>query len=261
MTNGSEDHSTAIYDLVAEGEVLYPGFFTRQYMNFGYWDSATTSRTIASENLLRRLVEPLHSRKGRVLDVACGLGFTTRFLAQFWEPRHICGINLGQKQIEACRVNAPGFKFLRMDAARMGIASESQDIVLCVEAAFHFRTREDFFAEAHRVLRVGGALALSDVLRKTIHRNSVVGWHKENCVSTVSDYQALLIAAGFEIASTEDITERGIAAYLHYMNAYVNDDWRQRRCDRSAFKHANAVLEKLRSADLLNVICVAVKST
>ena len=41
----------------------------------------------------------------------------------------------------------PGRHFLQMDAARMAFDEASFDVVLCVEAAFHFDTRRDFLRE------------------------------------------------------------------------------------------------------------------
>ena len=50
------------------------------YYNFGYWDMGAKSQREASEALVDWLVACIGKREGRILDVACGLGATTRRL-------------------------------------------------------------------------------------------------------------------------------------------------------------------------------------
>jgi hypothetical protein len=57
-----------------EGDVLYPGFMTRKFVNFGHWTKIANTRTRASEELVHRLVRRVSSAPRMVLDVACGLG-------------------------------------------------------------------------------------------------------------------------------------------------------------------------------------------
>jgi microcystin synthetase protein McyJ len=49
------------------------------------------------------------------------------------------------------------------EAERLRFPDSSFDVVMAMESAFHFRTRESFFREAHRVLRANGRLVLTDL--------------------------------------------------------------------------------------------------
>ena len=37
----------------------------------------------------------------------CGLGGTTRYLLKYYKPANVTGINIGEKQLQICRKNAP----------------------------------------------------------------------------------------------------------------------------------------------------------
>lgn len=133
------------------------------YCNMGYW-SGTTAVGKHNDHLVDRLLNFLPKTEGNVLDVACGQGGTTKRLTAFFAPSNITAINLFEDQLRAAREIAPGCKFLQMDAAKLTFDDESFDVIICVEAAFHFETREDFFKESWRVLRPGGFLVLADIL-------------------------------------------------------------------------------------------------
>ena len=109
-----------------------------------------------------------------------------------------------------------------MDAATLGFRDRSFDASICVEAAFHFRTRADFIREAHRVLKSGGHLVLSDILvtRWAARLNAHIG--AVNYVKDLQDYRRLYVQAGFRDVEIVDVTNE-------CWTGFYNHFWRWRR--------------------------------
>ena len=126
------------------------------FFNFGYWDESSSDQKSASENLTERLLSFIPEKSGKILDVACGNGGTAAYLLRYYPPSKVTGINISEKQLETARKMAPGCTFLRMDAAQLEFECDFFDNIICLEAVFHFSTREDFLSEAYRVLKPGG---------------------------------------------------------------------------------------------------------
>jgi ubiquinone/menaquinone biosynthesis C-methylase UbiE len=189
------------------------------FYNFGYWDSGAKSQREASEALVDELVGRISNRNGRILDVACGPGASTGRLLRYYAPDQITGINISENQLAAARERVPGCSFLLMDAAQLGFAEDQFDAVMCVEAAFHFNTRERFLREVLRVLKPGGTLVLTDMLfREFLKPIGDFGQvPPANFVQDIVDYGARLEAAGFESVTVEDATERCLAGFRRHL--------------------------------------------
>ena len=148
---------------------------TGRDVHLGYWDEPPSLATpcsaqefeAAQARLTDLVIDLAALRAGqRVLDVGCGFGGTLEAAAK-WPDMRLVGINVDRRQLEICRGLPAGNSALSLlvaDACALPLRAASFDRVLCVEAMFHFRSREVFLREAANVLRSGGHLVLSDIL-------------------------------------------------------------------------------------------------
>ena len=208
-----------MFDRFVDEYYEYSGFH-----NFGFWTPTTRSQREASENLVDQLLALMPHKGDAVLDVACGLGATTKRLLRHYRPSQVTGINISEKQLAECRSRAPGCTFLAMDATRLDFPDDAFDNVLCVEAVFHFDTRERFLREAFRVLKPGGWLALSDVLLSSRDINALNPYFPpDNYVPDLRSYESLYYRAGFQEVRVLDATGPCWKQFYRHCVRYVLD--------------------------------------
>ncbi|KAJ9121767.1 hypothetical protein QFC22_002389 [Naganishia vaughanmartiniae] len=174
-----------------------------QHIHHGYWTEETSH--LSKEDAQVALIELLLTRAGfrgtdapssekklRILDVGCGVGGTTRYLAKNlgWEAT---GVTISDEQVKIAydlsrkdasepttngtarstgRVSlgtlGGSVEFIPLDAEKMGdyFASHNQlgtfDVVWISEALSHFPNKQLFFENAYKLLRSGGKLVLAD---------------------------------------------------------------------------------------------------
>ncbi len=201
------------------------------FYNFGYWEGGARSQREASEALVDELVARIPARGGCILDVACGPGASTRRLLRYYAPDRITGINISEAQLASARERAPGATFLLMDAAQLGFADGQFDAVMCVEAAFHFNTRERFLREVLRVLKPGGSLVLTDMLFRGFLKP--IGDFGQvppaNFVENIAEYRNTLETAGFEGVEVEDATDRCLNGFRKHLARWPSVERRRGR--------------------------------
>ena len=187
------------------------------FLTMGIGTTTLRTKRAACENLIEKLLSFISVKEGKILDVACGKGETVRYLLNYYKPQNITGINLSEKQLETCRHKVPGVTFLRMDAATLNFPDDSYNNMLCVEAVFHFHTREKFLQEAYRVLKRQGSLVLTDILLTDWGKSHRLWWVDEAnaALSDLKAYAELYQRIGFQEVEIIDATRECWVGLLH----------------------------------------------
>jgi cyclopropane fatty-acyl-phospholipid synthase-like methyltransferase len=225
------------YDSLMYWPPLQEYFCQSDYVNYGYWQKETVDAKEAAENLIEKLLSFLPEKTGKILDVACGKGATTRYLCKYYHPSQVTGINISETQIATCRENAPECIFLLMDAVDLQFPDAFFDNIICVEAAFHFQTRQDFFAEALRVLKPGGRLCLSDILLTREAEERRKFRFAENYVQDLAQYEHLLRQAGFADCHIEDASVPCFHGSYWHLVEFSHAKLLQRQMNRESLRN------------------------
>ena len=160
---------------------------TGRSLHLGYWDGPPDPTTpcapeefaAAQARLTGRVIELVALRPGqRVLDVGCGFGGTLAEIGARLAGMALIGLNIDRRQLELCRGIMPrsggSLALVEADACALPFAPATFDHLFCVEALFHFRSRQLFLAEAARLLRPDGTLLVSDILLR--HPGTAAPW-------------------------------------------------------------------------------------
>lgn len=228
------------YDESMQGLLAGQYYGGSDFFNYGYWDASTQTQAQASANLMEKLLAYIPRHTGTILDVACGLGATTRHLLKTYPSEAIVGINISEKQLERARQNAPGCTFRLMDAVKLEFADATFDNMICVESAFHFNTRDRFFQEAYRVLKPGGFLVLSDILSPQASGRAQDRLHRvaANYVSDPATYRQHLEAVGFSPVVVSDVTEPCWEGFKRSLSRWPKQEFQAGRLSRRDYWRA-----------------------
>jgi tocopherol O-methyltransferase len=150
----------------------------------------------------------------RVVDVGCGYGATSRWLAAE-RGATVTGLTLSAAQASAFPP-APRVELLVRDWLRNGLGDGAFDAVVSIEVLSHMPDKERAFAEIARVVRPGGRIAIVDwltrehpsareerrLLRPICEEGHLPSMHAP------SEYEAMMRAAGLEVLGYEDLSGR-----------------------------------------------------
>jgi len=167
----------------------------------------------------------------RILDVGCGIGGTSRFLAKTFPEAEVIGITLSPEQRDraaklADEAGLSNVAFEVVNALEMPFADGSFDLVWACESGEHMPDKRKYVEEMSRVLAPGGNLVIATWCERdpippftAEERNTLKfvyeEWSHPYFVS-ISSYGKLMEDTGrLEAVETADWTEQTLPSWRH----------------------------------------------
>lgn len=177
--------------------------FTRQAAQFSRASATTDPAHVA------RLVDAIGGAvHGRILDVACGPGIVTTALAAV--AREVVALDLTPEMVAKAkeRCAAAGHTnvlFKQGSATHLAFADGSFDAVVTRLSFHHFLEPEKVLLEMLRVLKVGGTVAVADVVSAEDAGKAAL----QNAIEVLRDPSHVRMLSGSELVDL--ITRAGVA--------------------------------------------------
>ena len=187
-----------------------------EHVHHGLWRTGRESPAEAVEQLVELVAAEAGVRPGcDAVDIGCGYGATARYLAAKYGVR-VTGLTITPAQYKYAVAATPGDnpRYLLRDWLDNQLPDAAFDAAYAIESTEHMGDKPRAFAEAFRVLRPGGRLAVcawtaADPARAWEKRHLLEPICREGRLpgmGTEADYRALLTGAGFEVEAVTDIS-------------------------------------------------------
>ena len=174
----------------------------------------------------------------KVLDVGCGGGYTSEFLAK--RGAIVSGLDLSKRSIEAARQHASqtGLKIDYQQGSAEAIPYEdnSFDAVICVDVLEHINDLKQVVSEIHRVLRQN-SMFFFDTINRTLKSKIAVIWLMEVILKNIprgahdwekfikpEELRNIMISVGLENIEIKGFDVRGRDKKTGYFNIQINDN-------------------------------------
>ncbi len=179
-----------------------------RYMNYGFapLEASDNEPELAPDdapdryaiNLYHHVATRVAVRDRDVLEVGCGRGGGSSYIARYLKPRRMVGIDISRNAVAFCRrVNsAANLEYRHGDAEALPFPDSSFDAVVNVESSFCYGSFDGFIAEVARVLRPGGHLLLADI----------------RLAEEVEELDAALARSPLQVVDRRDITANVVEA-------------------------------------------------
>jgi ubiquinone/menaquinone biosynthesis C-methylase UbiE len=164
-----------------------------------------------------------------VLDVCSGMGGPARYLAH-WIGCRVMGLDLTRSRYDSAIRLTQLVKLSRLvdfrlgDALNMPFDDASFDVVIGQEAWCHVPDKPRLIAECARVVKPGGAIAFTDILRREPLRAVELQRMQEGMpfptLETLDGYSRLLAQNGCAVSLRDDLSEHWAQILLQRLAMY-----------------------------------------
>lgn len=229
----SSDSVADSYDQWTEDGILE--FYWGEHIHLGHYGSPPHAK-----DFIKAKIDFVHEMVGwagldqlppgtSVLDVGCGIGGSSRILANDY-GFSVTGVTISPQQVKrAQQLTPPGLdaQFRVDDAMALSFPDASFDVVWSIEAGPHMPDKAVFARELMRVLKPGGLLVVADWNQRDDRQEPLRGWEKpvmrqlldqwsHPAFSSIEGFAELLEDTGFVEGSvtTADWTKQTLPSWL-----------------------------------------------
>lgn len=211
-------------------------------VHWGYWenpksaDGTQADYVAAMEQMNRELLKAGRVGNGqKLLDAGCGFGGTIQQINTEHSDMDLTGLNIDARQLAAAEaqskpINGNKIRWVEADACQLPFEDNTFDRMLAVECIFHFPSREKFLAEAARVLKPGGYLAVSDFVPTfTFFGKTPFWWAIRTRIAKsygtlghlpLRSYRSMGKRAGLELDTKRNIRKNTMPTYPFLLNFF-----------------------------------------
>ena len=202
------------------------------HIHHGFWDRAATVAE-AQCRLIERVAAQARIPPGsRVLDIGCGTGGSSRWLADTLDCS-VFGITISPVEVGIAKEKARAaglstrMQFEVMDANQLHLPPSSFDAVWVVETSEHLQDKRQFMETCARLLKPAGVLALSAcvaIAEPTERQSELLA---KVCrvlllpsLATLAQYREWIRVADLSDVQAEDVTAHISETWSRYSEAF-----------------------------------------
>ena len=176
------------------------------FMNYGFFDESIECLQLEdsdepNRNLLglyHQLTEGILFEGKTVLEVGSGRGGGASYIARYFKPGIVMGMDRSKNAISLCRKihSNSSLEFIQGDAEYLPFENNKFDIIFNVESSHCYGSMKLFLSEVHRALKPGGFFLYTDFRPH----------------AAMAEMATLLTSVGFDLLVEREITSNVLMA-------------------------------------------------